>query len=260
MTNAQPVSDDEKVQLRDFLMRLFAPMEDNITVALYTGHLQYLQPQALAELSKFWNESLEILKLRAFSEPRYRQAAASLLSDIELNCAEKWIRDRFNSWLPLAAMTGFTRSQVDIESKVLTFLNQMREIDVDSSESPALLALDALTSRDETFQAVQIGVRAVTVTPEHWYGDYATGPLALPLLGIVYCNEQRKVIPERYHWAYIMTDQGGGTIAMRWAFYHLLEPSQTTPMLRKITYSSARDNDEIIPDGGPHWDAIPEED
>ncbi len=195
-----PINEEEKASLRDLLMNLFAPMDDERTVALYAEHLRYLQQIDYAALAITWNQTLKTLKSRALAEPRLGQTAGALLRDLEL-CRGSTLRN--------------------------------------------------LVDREDW--------------AEEWWDPSAGGiggtvdaGLALPLLGLRYCEESRSVIPEHDYWAYLLTDQGGGTIAMRWAFYYLTEPWQTTPMLRKISYGGARANDEMIPDGEPHWDLVGE--
>ena len=258
---ANVASENEQVAVHQFLMQLFQPMDDRRTVALamqHSGDNDFLET---------WSAKLNDLANRTRSDALFRQAAAALLRNLELWLAEYWLRARLTSRLPLAAMLGFKPATVKLDQEVAAFLTHLRETPLDDHESVALTALDRLDS--EPMRALHTYFRRIGRTPEDWYPEYALGRgdpecrprqnppiaapgLALPLVAITFGGEPRRSIPGRYFWAYIATDWGG-SLAMRWASYHLLGPRQTRALLRRVSYDSARTNDTRILAARPHW-------
>lgn len=258
---AHVASEKEQVALHEFLIQLFQPMDDRRTVTLATQH------SGDDDLLDTWSSKLNDLANRTLSDARFRQAAAALLRNLELWLAEYWLRARLTSRLSLAARFGFEPSTVDLDQEVAAFLTNLRETPLADHESAALTALYRLGS--EAIKALHAYFQRIARTPEDWYPEYALGRgdpdcrprqsttlaapgLALPLVAITFGGEPRRSIPGRYFWAYTTTDWGG-SLAMRWASYRLLDPRQTRALLRKITYDSARTHDTRLLAARPHW-------
>jgi tetratricopeptide (TPR) repeat protein len=258
---AYVASENEQLAVYDFLMQLFQPMDDQRTVALATQHY------GDDDLLETWNSKLIDLTNRTLNDPRFRRAAAALLRNLELWLAEYWLRVRLTNRTPFMARFGIEPSTVDIDHEVAAMLTNLRDTPLEAHESAALTALGRQGS--EAMQALHAYFRRIGRTPEDWYAEYALGrgdpdcrprqattltapELALPIVAITFCGEPRRSVPGRYFWAYITTDWGG-SLAMRWAFYHLLGPRQTRALLRKITYDSARTNDTRLHVARPHW-------
>jgi tetratricopeptide (TPR) repeat protein len=258
---AYVASENEQLAVYEFLMQLFQPMDDQRTVALAT------QGYGEDDLLKTWNSKLIDLTNRTLRDPRFRPAAATLLRNLELWLAEYWLRARLTSRIPFVARFGIGPSTVDIEHEVAAVLTNLRDTPLETHESAALTALGRVGS--ESMQALHAYFRRIGRTPEDWYAEYALGrgdpgcrprqattltapELALPLVAIAFCGEPRRSVPGRYFWAFITTDWGG-SLAMHWAFYHLLGPRQTRALLRRITYDSARTNDTRLLIARPHW-------
>lgn len=119
----------EKLVVRDYLLRLFEPMTDSEVVTFY-GESTGARNRREADLSGTWTRQLVELRTRSLDDDHFRATSAELLRDIELALAERWLRDRFESRLPLAAMFHLDRSKVDIESEVSQFLAAVRDIDM----------------------------------------------------------------------------------------------------------------------------------
>jgi tetratricopeptide (TPR) repeat protein len=258
---ANVVSENEQVAVHELLTQLFQPMDDRLTVTLA------MHDSGDDDLRAAWCAKLDDLANRTRSDTRFRQAASGLLRNLELWLAEHWLRARLTSPSPLAARFGFEPAAVDLDREVAAFLTNLRDTPLDNHESAALTALDRLGS--QPMQALRTYFRRIGRAPEDWYTEYALGRgdpdchprqatsiatpgLALPLVAITFGGEPRRSIPGRYFWAYITTDWGG-SLAMRWAFYRLLDPRQTRALLRKITYNSARTNDTRLSAARPHW-------